>query len=170
MNLRRGFRRITFLLAIIAGTCGAVVAVSFTIGAYRNELGYLRWKQENFSQEHGQSWRKLTAVQWERPQKPKEHWDIFDKVAEETRKDIGELKKLESGFCVNLSRPQLAGLCIAAAFIGGTVSFGGTWFIVWFGGLGVHKLLRWVVLGFMDNPDKEVASEGPLERMDTAEI
>ena len=45
----------------------------------------------------------------------------------------------------------LVGLCILAGLGGAAGGFLGTWLIVWFGGLAMYKLIRWVVLGFRDD-------------------
>jgi len=31
------------------------------------------------------------------------------------------------------------------------IGYFGTWLVVWFGGLSIYKLIRWIVLGFRDD-------------------
>ena len=49
-----------------------------------------------------------------------------------------------------LSKGQLAGMCVAAGLGGAAAGFLGLWVVLGFGGLAVHRIVRWVVLGFLD--------------------
>jgi len=54
-----------------------------------------------------------------------------------------ELRKLEKGFWVSLSKGGLVGLCGAVGLVGGIIGF----VIVWL----IYRFLEWLVLGFCDN-------------------
>jgi len=37
--------------------------------------------------------------------------------------------------------------------MGAAIGYFGVWLVVWYGGLAVYKLIRWIVLGFRDKED-----------------
>jgi hypothetical protein len=184
MNLRRGLRRITFVLAIVSAIFCAFCAVVLILDEHDSAQSYLRWKQDNFLEKY----RVLPPPEGfviDEPKKEDEHKPLtfdpnllpklptlkrggkkyhltFDPnlltVIDEPKKKIAEeeLRELKNSFWVNLSKHGLIGLCILTGLGGAAVGFFGTWLVVWFGGLAIYKLIRWVVLGFHDSQDKDV--------------
>jgi hypothetical protein len=92
--------------------------------------------------------------------------DVWDKMSEDeqiaTIKADKEhkRKKLEESFWVNLSVRGIVFLCILAGLAGAGVGYFGTWLVIWFGGLAVYKLIKWIVLGFYDSKGKDVRGKG----------
>lgn len=52
-NLRRGFQRITLVLAIVAAVFCAIIAILIVINEPDSAKGYLRWRQENYEKQYG---------------------------------------------------------------------------------------------------------------------
>lgn len=157
MNWRRGFRRITLVLSIIAAICCATFGVFVVNGESQTARYYLESKHKIYENSWG--------------------LDIFDRVAADTDKnaekfyyfsdpnasiafdlstmasipkeelkkmrirDAEELKDLRKGFWVTLSRWQLLGLYIISGLAGGAVGFYGVWL--------VYHLIEWLILGFL---------------------
>lgn len=132
MNLRRGFRRITFILAVVSAVfctfCAVVIVVekhdsvqsSLQLRLGLDEKGFAALKEAGFSNREIKDYKE-------------------------------EIIELQKGFWVNLSKPELVGLCIVAGLGGGAIGYLGTWLVIWFGGLAIYKLIRWIVLGFRDD-------------------
>jgi hypothetical protein len=53
MNLRGGFKRITFVLSIIMSCLSLVVCVALVLDENDRAYGFLKWKQENYEAEYG---------------------------------------------------------------------------------------------------------------------
>jgi len=60
-------------------------------------------------------------------------------------------------FWVQLSKPTLVGLCIAGGLGGALAGFSSAWLVLWFGGLAISRLIKWLILGFYnDESSKQV--------------
>jgi len=71
----------------------------------------------------------------------------FSVAGIEKPRQKAELKELENGFWVNLSKRSLVVMCILAGLGGAIVGFGGVWLgycAIWL----FYLLIKWVVLGF----------------------
>jgi len=149
MNLRRGFRRITLVLAIIGGILGAIVGVSGTAAEHDYAQRRLRWEEENYINKYGHL-PPPEAFVIDEPKKEGEHWK---KSLNRVKKEVAteELRKLRDGFWVKLPKVGLIGLCTLAGIAGAAIGFLGTWVVIWFGGLAVYKLIKWLVLGFRED-------------------
>lgn len=67
-----------------------------------------------------------------------------------------EVRELERGFWIQLSKPSLVALCVAGGLVGAFIGFSSAWFILWFCGL---VIFRWLILGFCDDvSSKQVES------------
>ncbi|MDD5065149.1 MAG: hypothetical protein PHQ35_10395 [Phycisphaerae bacterium] len=138
INLKHGFRRITFVLAIIA----AFIGFSTAVGTIIDEYNFYNWKPKG----------TVLVEAGEQKQKP----DVFDRLAEPNKKPhlvldepVTELKKPKGCFWVNLSKGSLIGLCTLAGLGGAAVSFGGIW-LVYLLVFRVCQFIRWLVMGFYD--------------------
>jgi len=135
MNWKKGFRRVTFVLAIFVAVICAGFTIDIVISKHHRAQNYLRHKQELYRN------------------RPKRIEDLnFEVVPEEGRVPTAEqLKELEKGFWVNLSKEGLVGLCVLAGLIGAVVGFCGLWIVVWL----LYRLFRWLVLGFVEDEQKQ---------------
>ena len=143
MNMRRGFHRITLVLAAVAAIFCAIIGVSRVVYEHNSAQRRLRWEQEEV--------RKF----YNRSTSAEPH--TLDELIRRGEEKQGALKQLEAkyGFWVNLSKPGLAGLCLLAALGSAAAGFCVTGPVIWFGGLATYKLIRWFVLGFYDSQGQE---------------
>ncbi len=83
----------------------------------------------------------------------------FEKKAAIQAYNLKSQTECESGFWMQLSKGDFLGLCILAGLVGALVGFSFTWLILWFGGLAIYKLFKWLILGFRDDvSSKQVES------------
>jgi len=145
MNSKRGFKRITFALAAVAALSGTVIGVSIVIYEYEN-AGWYDVIPENYSGNappfemvgtiDGDRWHKMSDL---------------EKIAANQAYNIKSRNELESGFWIQLSKPSLVALCVAGGLVGAFIGFSSAWLILWFGGLAIYKIIRWLILGFCDD-------------------
>ena len=146
MNLRRGFKRIAFVLVVVTAIICAGLSVGLVLLIRSSAQTNLRWKQKNYRDKY-----KVTATKEQliAELKRREALNPEDRVIEEKRrspiseekaKAKAELEELENGFWVTLSIWGLVGLCISGGLTGGAMGYCFIWFI--------YKLLEWLVLGF----------------------
>jgi hypothetical protein len=152
LNLGRGFRRITFVLAVIAAVLGVIVAVQATTDKHEGEKSKLNLPEFDKRlipiDDNGNLIPSLdTMTQMNR--------DTWDKMSEEERTAAiqaskeSKRKQLEESFWVSLSTRSLIGLCILAGLGGAVAGFTGVWFVyflIWL----VYLFIRWLVMGFYD--------------------
>jgi len=153
MNSKRGFKRITFALAAVAALSGTVIGVSIVINEYEN-AGWYDVIPDNYSGNEppfemigtidGDRWHKMSDL---------------EKIEANQAYNIKSRNELESGFWIQLSKPSLVALCVAGGLVGAFIGFSSAWFILWFGGLAIYKIIRWTILGFCDDvSSKQVES------------
>lgn len=137
MKWKRGFRRITFVLAIVAAVICAGLTVSIVISKHNSAQSYLRHKQELYK--NRPKWMDDPIIS-EKPE------GLINRLEELVPKATAkELKELEKGFWVNLSRRKLVGLCVSAGLGAAVITYCGIWLIYYF--------VEWLILGFCeDNP------------------
>lgn len=171
MNLRRRFRRITLVLAIIGGILGLVgVATVLDEHDYANidlrseqgdyKDGYkpykiffmlmqILWKGASSSDDElNELWKE-----WTEGEMPTEEGTFY--TDEEFLKKIqeGKAKKIEDGFRVNLDSSDLVVVYVLVWLVGTVVAYFGTWVVVRFGGIAItaiYKFIRWLIFGFYD--------------------
>lgn len=162
MNLAKGLKRITLLMAIAAATGGGICFSAIPICKYydaKNQWGVMDpivVKQPN-EQEIKQfdKWVQEMAV---KGTVIDANYYVIDSEANFPELSLPSLQEIQPSllqaskvrFWRNLSEPKLVGICILAGLAGATVSFFSVWFFFWFGGLAVYRIIRWVVLGFCD--------------------
>lgn len=140
MHWKRGFRRIAFVLAVVAAVICAGLSVIVVLSIHSSAQSNLEFEREKFA----------TSIPLELEQEP-----AFQKLSSEGKKTAIEgywkihappienkqkLEELENGFWVSLSKNGLAGICTLVGLVGGLTGF----FAIWF----IYKLLEWLVLGF----------------------
>jgi len=172
MNWKRGFRRIAFVFVIFIAFICAGLSVVLVLTVRDDAQSFLRWKKENYIKTYCYGITPEQALsELARRVRIKELKDELQKQGVEVHSsepkliDLGpitpeeayeqelkeqqkqevkkELRKLENGFLVSLSKGGLVGLCGAVGLVGGIIGF----VIVWL----IYKFLEWLVLGFCDN-------------------
>lgn len=184
MNLRRGFWRITLVLSVVSAIFCAFCAIGLVLDERDSARSYLQWKEGQYKEKYGvlppKALKDLDFSVPDEPKKkgerttldkmattPKEEWmpksavpvDIFDRIVEEQRIAEEELRGLRNGFWVNLSEEGMESICVLAFLVGGAVGFLGTWVAIWFVGLAIYELIRWIVLGFYDSKGQDVPTK-----------
>lgn len=156
MNLRRGFRRITFVLAIVIAIFCAFCAVMLVLDEHDSTQSYLRWKEGQYREKYGALSSPPKGFVIDEPKKEGEHKpDIFDRIVEEKRIAEEELRELKNSFWVNLPLSRLVGLCVLAGLGGATVGYCFVWL--------VYKFLEWLVLGFCRTADADVEQKSKTD-------
>lgn len=151
MNWKRGFRRITFVLAVVVAVICASLTIDIVIIEHHIAQNHLRHKQELYRN---------------RPKRI-EDLNFEDLVPEEGKVPTAEqLKELEKGFWVNLSKKGLVGLCVLAGLIGAVVGFCSLWVVVWL----LYRLFRWLILGFCGGEGKSGGREIILHAIANSDI
>lgn len=155
MNLRCGFRRMIFALAIISSIFATVGGIA-TVLTERNRVRiYLRRGQETlrFERETLANLQADPVSSW---------WISREAQADRIAKQSAEIEELKRSFWINLSKEELVGLCIMVGLGGAVVGYVGTWLALWFGGLAIYKLIKWLILGFRDNTGGKNGAQGKL--------
>jgi len=163
MNLRGGFKRITLVLAIIVGLLSSLIPVPVIVSArdfvqgHERQLEYILSNTNMSIKEFRSKNPKLDDINdldlsnrlYEKfhfrfasddpnLMSKNSKYDIFDVV--EQRERLDEAKK---DFWAKLSAVQTSALCVLIGIAG----FCGVW-VVYFGVLLIHRLVKWVKLGF----------------------
>jgi len=156
MNLRRGFQRITLILAILAGLVLAGFAGSMPFKKHRDASGWglgdyiVVQPPSKEEKKEFDRWVQLKGIR-ESP----DYFVLEDSANGYTAPTLNSVREKlaeqqKTRFWRDLSRPKLVTYCVMAGVGCGIAGFFGTWATVWFGGLGVYKLIRWLVSGFTD--------------------
>jgi hypothetical protein len=160
MNLKRGFKRITFVLSIVAAITCAGLAMALTLHISTTAQGTLIREQRRYEDEYNTYGTEITQEQAKAELRRREALSVGDQANEERRRTRwaeekafakARLDELANGFWVRLSKVSLVGLCIAAGLAGALAGFSLTWLVVWFGGLTIYKFIKWLILGFCDD-------------------
>ena len=176
MNLKRGFRRITLVLAITGGILCAVSAIFFVSQHAITANDYLQEKRFAYLNEYGLETFTKDGIRF-LPDKPTPTQVYAYKVELKRRAEelttkiqagsvrlsvieelnaIKQLKELENSFWVDLPYWGLIALCILSGLTGASLGYFSIWVVVWFGGLAAYRLVRWIVLGFHDSSDLDI--------------
>jgi hypothetical protein len=133
MKLHGKLRSVTFFLAI----CASGISASFCILLMAGEHQSARYRLEIHSLEF-QGWEACKQT------KPA----YFKDNAEAVTVCIKALNEARDNFWVKIPKVQLAGLFVLAG-VGGAISgYLVTWIVVWFGGSGIYRFIRWLGLCF----------------------
>lgn len=149
MNLRRGFRRIAIVLAVVV----AVICASLSVSTIYEDRYWaqekLRWERIHLQREQKRYKEHLEVKQ--HPQKEEEVAMAMPgmpfrprrvKTEAELKQLEAKVKELEKGFWVTLSSRAFVGLCILAGLGGVVAGIVGAWLL--------YLLIKWVVRGFYD--------------------
>lgn len=172
MNWEKGLGRITFVVAVVVAIPASVLSVILTLEKHSSENHWVRWKRENYVHKYDiETFTKdgieflpdnptKTEINALKAELEKKHTELRNRATLSTKElfelmpETKELLDLENSFWVNLSTAQLKGLCILCGIAGAAIGYGGIVLVIWFGGLAVYKLIRWIVLGFTADNDK----------------
>ncbi len=133
MRQKGRLRGITFFLAI----CASVFSVSFCVLLMAGEYQSARYNLEIHNREF-QGW---AACQQTKP-------TYFKANAEAVSSCLKNLDEARGNFWVKLPKAQLAGLFVLAGLGSATGGYVAIWLVVWFGGLGIYRFIRWLALCF----------------------
>ncbi len=161
MNSERGFKRIVTVLAVPLSIVCALLIVQMIIDKHEHEVdksnmpGFdVRLIPENYSGNKILFEMIVEGIDTDRWRYMSEHERIVTVRTYNKKKR----KELETNrFWVQLSKPTLVELCIAGGLAGALAGFSGARLVLWFGGLAICKLIRWLILGFYnDESSKQV--------------
>jgi len=133
MKLNGKLHGITFFLAI----CTSGILACFCILLMAGEYQSARYRLKIHSREF-QGWEACKQT------KPA----YFKDNVEEVTSCIEALNEARDNFWVKLPKAQLAGLFVLAALSSAAGGYLITWLVVWFGGLGIYRFLKWLGLCF----------------------
>jgi len=161
MNLIRGFKRITCVLAIVIAVACGIVAGFSPVQRYH----YAR-----------ANWWYLDDPLVIRPPTEKdlaefEKWQQGNKVIIDANSYVidpdSSIKQTLMTMCNNYSENQrkrfwynlpiakLIGMVVLYGLGGAVAGYVGTWVILWYGGLAIFILIGWLILGFADEKPKD---------------
>ncbi len=133
MKLKGKLRGVTFFLAISASLFSASFCVLLMAGEYQSA----RYRLDKYNEEF-QGWE---ACQQTKPA-------YFKANAEAVSSCLKSLDEARGNFWVKLPKTQLAGLFLLAVLGSAAGGYLITWLVVWFGGLGIYRFLKWLALCF----------------------
>lgn len=161
MNWKKGFKRITNVVAIVIAVACGVIAVYLPIH-WRNDATELSMDRFSYFQEatwyelgrrYGMSsddYRQLQGKDVKLPdgKSPVEEFRLqFHRYIEHERNKC---------FWYRLSTNELIGMIVLCGLGGVVAGYVGTWAVLWYGGLAIFVFIHWLVLGFReDKPANE---------------
>ena len=123
MNWKRGFRRITFVLAMFMAITFAGLSVDILVAI------------ANFKQCKLLPTKETVVIITVHPPIEKKPFDYKERQRPEVVP-----RKLKSNYLPSLSKPKLTGLCVAVGLLCGLFGYGIVFLIC--------RVLEWIVLGF----------------------
>jgi len=155
MNLRCGFKRITLILSISAAVICGFFAGNIPIEKYCTAQSHwgvgdafvIKRPSEQELREF-EDWQKAKGITID-----PNAYVFADIESLPSLRDVRELLLTgqKESFWRNLSMAKLVLIVVLAGLVGATTGYLGIWLVIWFGGLGVYKLIRWIVLGFRND-------------------
>lgn len=162
MNWKRGFRRITLVLAIVVGLLSAFCAVTIVTTEYKTRQQVLQNTRFDYLNKYGiETIEKKYGLKFLPDEPTKAEVDAYKTELEKRRMelknkrtlssqellelwpDTEELLDLEKGFWVNLSTAGFVGLCVSIGLGAAVVGYCGIWLIYYF--------VEWLIRGFADD-------------------
>jgi hypothetical protein len=163
MTWAKGLKRITLLMAIVAAIVGGICIGMIPVQKYchaQNQFGvsdpFVVQKPSEQEVKEFEEWVQEMAAKGTIIDE--NYYVIENDEALSLKQSLPSLKEIRPLllknrnviFWRNLSKPKLVGICILAGLAGASAAFFSVWFVFWFGGLAVYRVIRWVVLGFCD--------------------
>ncbi|MBN1972738.1 MAG: hypothetical protein JW787_03815 [Sedimentisphaerales bacterium] len=154
MNLKRGFKRVTFALAFVS---------AITFGFLVGRIPYIRvnhwWakypdvvkKPSEQELQQFRAWQREMGTSFDdfyMFEEPNAYEGSLPTLME-SREHF--LKKQKDRYWQGLSKSKLIGGIVLYSLSGFVVGFSGVWLFLWFGGLIVCKIIRWLIHGFCDD-------------------
>ena len=152
VNWKKGFKRITLVLAIvIAVACGVVVGL-LPIRRYDNAHTVSSGELLRFN---------LIAKEHYERSVEEDPLDKNESKSQRINRMIGKNIEYQQkkSFWYNLSIAELIGMVVLYGLGGAVVGYVGTWVVLWYGGLAIFILVGWLILGFADKNSKDEQKE-----------
>jgi hypothetical protein len=143
MKRKYGLRGVTFYLAMCASIVSACVCVLLMAGEYRSA----RFELDTHSREL-QGWE---ACRQTKPTYFKANEDAVGSC-------LKSLDRARGSFWVKLPKAELAGLFALAGLGSAVGGYLAAWAVVWLGGLGIRRFIRWLALCFRLYPNRQVSN------------
>ena len=161
MNWKRGFKRITHVVAIVIAVACGVIAVYLPIHQHRYALA--NWWGNNDPLVIKQPTEKDLAdfEKWQQDNKviidPNSYCIIPDSTNDQTLMTVcnNYFKSQREAFWYNLPTAKLIGMVVLCGLGGVVAGYVGTWAILWYGGLAIVVLIHWLILGFREDKPKD---------------
>jgi hypothetical protein len=166
MNWKRGFKRIILVLSIIVAVFSGIFIGNIPYAKYHTTQ-HQPWIFDPIVVREPNEQEMKQFKNWAKEMAAKGHiidsnYYVLDTESSVETKFSGHLNSLlevrpfmlqraKAQFWRDLSKPELVGICGLAGIIGAMVGFLAVWFMIWFGGLVIYRLVRWVVLGFIND-------------------
>lgn len=177
MNWKRGFKRITNVLAIVTaiafGCIAGLEAYNEYDDAHITSSHFRLWQLENDlakaeefnriidkmgTSPAAQCYNEMIADRDSNSLDFPVQQDILKckEAIENERKKIEVLEKeRKTSFWYNLSIAKLVGMVVLYGLGGAVAGYVGTWVVLWYGSLIVFMFLRWLALGFREDKQKQ---------------
>lgn len=167
MNWTKGLKRITLLVGIVAAMVGGIGVGMIPVQKHchaQNQFGVsdplVVQKPTEQEVKEFEEWRQEMAAKGiiidanryviddDEPHSLKQSIPTLREIRPVLLKDLDVL------FWRNLSKVKLVGICTLAGLAGASAAFCSVWFVFWFGGWAVYRIIRWIILGFCGEETK----------------
>lgn len=178
MNSKRGFKRVIFTLATVVALASGIFTGMVPYTEYRTarsfwELADPNWQiivKEPSEQELQQfnAWKikmGIVSDDYYVLEDPNSNMSFAHSLPTlmESRETFLRIQKTR--YWKDLSKPTLVGLFILYILCGLVAGFLSVWLILWFGGLAIYKIIKWLILGFYDEVNiKQVETMEPRQK------
>ena len=171
MNLIRGFKRITRVLAIVIAVACGIFAGFLAVQQYddantvrANPFSRVLYLEKRIARTE-ENIRVLGNMNMDKDAQGADSsikQSLMSSVIEDKKALDNERKRLkvlekerEKRFWYNLPIAQLIGMVVLCGLGGAVAGYVGTWVILWYGGLAIFILIGWLILGFADEKPKD---------------
>jgi len=171
MNCKRGFKRITFALAVVVALASGIIAGMVPCTEFQTARSlwglddpFVVQKPSEQELQQFNAWKKkmeIMSASYVMPLKAVENPDSHYARSLPTLMELREtiLRNERAKWWNGLSKSKLVGLVVLYSLGGLVVGLLGVWVILWFGGLAIYKFIKWLILGFCNDVNsKQVES------------
>ena len=162
MNWKRGFKRITHVLAIVIAIACGCVAGFLPFQEYRSG-----WKLDAQLVVRQPTEKDLSDFEkWQQDNNviidPNSYCIVPDYTGNQTLMSVCNdyPKRQRLIYWSNLPIVKLIGMVVLCGLSGAVAGYVGTWVVLWYVGLANFILIRWLVLGFREDKPKDKEKEG----------
>ena len=164
VNLKRGLRRLVFVLAIPT----SILCACLSLGTVQSEYAYAQYKLESAKQglQHCEDWRIANSWLYNLNLPEVGVTPHQKKLIAAKNQNIYEMNMYQRSLIeakennwLKLSNSEVNALSIAALLRGAIAGYVGIW-ALWFGGIAIYKVgskfISWLALGFRDDMAEQV--------------